>query len=235
MMAPASCAASNQGHREVRVGFDGRRERAGQVSRLLGDRLARVTRVSAERVPGTPDDPHKCDAVEKHKACSATQGFAGARLLTHRAKGGIYGPENAGARRITRPAARSGTVVSGRNRGMTAVARCINPASSPSARACEAIRSTGGEAGIRTREQGLSPVNGLANRRFRPLSHLSAKLHAGRESCSGTISADGVTVKRLCNHHLTYPHRRSKSGEIGVPTRNVSPRSMPLMIMSSRH
>ena len=175
MMAPSSWAASNQGHREVRVGFDGRRERAGQARRLLGDRLARVTRVSAERVPGTPDDPHKCDAVEKHKACSATQGFAGARLLTHRAKGGIYGPENAGARRITRPAARSGTVVSGRNRGMTAVARCINPASSPSARACEAIRSTGGEAGIRTREQGLSPVNGLANRRFRPLSHLSAR------------------------------------------------------------
>jgi hypothetical protein len=33
---------------------------------------------------------------------------------------------------------------------------------------------TGGEAGIRTQDQGLSPDNGLANRRFRPLSHLSA-------------------------------------------------------------
>jgi hypothetical protein len=34
--------------------------------------------------------------------------------------------------------------------------------------------NTGGEAGIRTQDQGLSPDNGLANRRFRPLSHLSA-------------------------------------------------------------
>ncbi len=32
----------------------------------------------------------------------------------------------------------------------------------------------GGEAGIRTLGTGLSPYNGLANRRFRPLSHLTA-------------------------------------------------------------
>ena len=35
---------------------------------------------------------------------------------------------------------------------------------------------TGGEAGIRTLGTGLSPYNGLANRRFRPLSHLTARL-----------------------------------------------------------
>lgn len=35
---------------------------------------------------------------------------------------------------------------------------------------------TGGEAGIRTLGRGLSPYNGLANRRFRPLSHLTARL-----------------------------------------------------------
>ena len=34
---------------------------------------------------------------------------------------------------------------------------------------------TGGEAGIRTLGTGLSPYNGLANRRFRPLSHLTAR------------------------------------------------------------
>jgi hypothetical protein len=34
--------------------------------------------------------------------------------------------------------------------------------------------SNGGEAGIRTLGTGLSPYNGLANRRFRPLSHLTA-------------------------------------------------------------
>ena len=33
--------------------------------------------------------------------------------------------------------------------------------------------NTGGEAGIRTRGQGNNPVNGLANRRLQPLSHLS--------------------------------------------------------------
>ena len=32
----------------------------------------------------------------------------------------------------------------------------------------------GGEAGIRTLGTGLSPYNGLANRRFRPLGHLTA-------------------------------------------------------------
>jgi hypothetical protein len=35
-------------------------------------------------------------------------------------------------------------------------------------------REIGGEAGIRTLGTGISPYNGLANRRFRPLSHLTA-------------------------------------------------------------
>ena len=34
----------------------------------------------------------------------------------------------------------------------------------------------GGEAGIRTLGRGLSPYNGLANRRLRPLGHLTADL-----------------------------------------------------------
>jgi len=34
---------------------------------------------------------------------------------------------------------------------------------------------TGGEGGIRTRGAGVNPLNGLANRRFRPLSHLSGR------------------------------------------------------------
>jgi hypothetical protein len=33
-----------------------------------------------------------------------------------------------------------------------------------------------GEAGIRTRGTGLTPYNGLANRRFKPLSHLSSRV-----------------------------------------------------------
>jgi hypothetical protein len=35
------------------------------------------------------------------------------------------------------------------------------------------MRRTGGEAGIRTLGTGVSPYNGLANRRIRPLCHLS--------------------------------------------------------------
>jgi hypothetical protein len=35
------------------------------------------------------------------------------------------------------------------------------------------IIGTGGEAGIRTLGTGVSPYNGLANRRIRPLCHLS--------------------------------------------------------------
>src|ERR1700733_1931485 len=37
-----------------------------------------------------------------------------------------------------------------------------------------ARRLAGGEAGIRTLGTGVSPYNGLANRRIRPLCHLSA-------------------------------------------------------------
>ena len=37
-------------------------------------------------------------------------------------------------------------------------------------------RGTGGEGGIRTLGTGVSPYNGLANRRIRPLCHLSGVL-----------------------------------------------------------
>jgi hypothetical protein len=35
------------------------------------------------------------------------------------------------------------------------------------------FKTSGGEAGIRTLGTGVSPYNGLANRRIRPLCHLS--------------------------------------------------------------
>jgi len=44
---------------------------------------------------------------------------------------------------------------------------------------------------------------------------VAADLHAGREPRSSTISAEGLTVKQVCNHYLTYQHRRSQAGEIG--------------------
>ncbi len=36
------------------------------------------------------------------------------------------------------------------------------------------LKESGGEGGIRTLGTGVSPYNGLANRRIRPLCHLSA-------------------------------------------------------------
>jgi hypothetical protein len=37
--------------------------------------------------------------------------------------------------------------------------------------------SDGGEGGIRTPDTGVSPYNGLANRRLQPLGHLSGDFH----------------------------------------------------------
>ena len=44
---------------------------------------------------------------------------------------------------------------------------------------------------------------------------VATDLHAGREPRSPTLPADVVTVKQICNHFLTYQHRRSQTGEIG--------------------
>ena len=38
---------------------------------------------------------------------------------------------------------------------------------------------SGGEGGIRTPDRGVSPYNGLANRRLQPLGHLSGGLRLG--------------------------------------------------------
>jgi len=83
------------------------------------------------------------------------------------------------------------------------------------------VSLTGGEAGIRTRDQGLGPDNGLANRRFRPLSHLSALgltlpdngtrdfacaiLRNARPSygnCDLAYRQTALLSSSLCNHYL---------------------------------
>jgi len=46
---------------------------------------------------------------------------------------------------------------------------------------------------------------------------VAAALHAGREPRPSTISAEGLTVKQIYNHGLTYQHRRSQAG--GDPRR----------------
>jgi len=43
----------------------------------------------------------------------------------------------------------------------------------------------------------------------------AADLHAGREARLSTVPADGVTVKQVVNHYLTFQVRRAESNEIG--------------------
>ena len=45
---------------------------------------------------------------------------------------------------------------------------------------CGQNKTNGGEAGIRTLGRGLSPYNGLANRRLQPLGHLTCRGTAPR-------------------------------------------------------
>lgn len=45
--------------------------------------------------------------------------------------------------------------------------------------ACDRSNLINGEAGIRTRDTGLTPYNGLANRRLQPLGHLSGIVRWG--------------------------------------------------------
>src|SRR5689334_19195201 len=48
------------------------------------------------------------------------------------------------------------------------------------------MKNAGGEGGIRTPDRGVSPYNGLANRRLQPLGHLS-----GGYAAASIVSASG--------------------------------------------
>ena len=51
------------------------------------------------------------------------------------------------------------------------------------------IQKSGGEGGIRTLGTGVSPYNGLANRRLQPLGHLSGDFHQFNMVCGGSEEA----------------------------------------------
>ena len=56
-----------------------------------------------------------------------------------------------------------------------------------------------GEGGIRTLDTGINPYNGLANRRFRPLSHLS-------KICAvGNITVNLYIITKFYKLFLIYP------------------------------
>jgi hypothetical protein len=73
------------------------------------------------------------------------------------------------------------------------------------------MRVTGGEAGIRTLGRVLKPYNGLANRRFRPLSHLTAR--GAHYSRTRTCRFQTFNLNHLIGR---------MSAEIGPGTRSIA-------------
>ncbi len=55
------------------------------------------------------------------------------------------------------------------------------------------LRKTGGEGGIRTLDTGVSPYNGLANRRLQPLGHLSGVF------CRSVSLSEGSSLRFYVN------------------------------------
>jgi hypothetical protein len=53
------------------------------------------------------------------------------------------------------------------------------------------FKTSGGEGGIRTLGTGVSPYNGLANRRIRPLCHLSGVRSTFYHACGVGLTASG--------------------------------------------
>lgn len=71
------------------------------------------------------------------------------------------------------------------------------------------MKKIGGEAGIRTRGTEYIPYNGLAIRRFRPLSHLSA-ISRPRTSFPRAPDYDrGIAAPQAFRHALSSPGRRT--------------------------
>src|SRR5207244_11703894 len=66
------------------------------------------------------------------------------------------------------------------------------------------IKGSGGEGGIQTLDTGFSPYNGLANRRLRPLGHLTARTSSIRSSCA---DADFESGRRLGTSRLRLSSR----------------------------
>src|SRR4051812_4795406 len=62
----------------------------------------------------------------------------------------------------------------------------------------------GGEAGIRTLGTGLSPYNGLANRRFRPLSHLTADFQLYVTQTSARKQSRGDALRRFFGTRVAF-------------------------------
>ena len=73
-------------------------------------------------------------------------------------------------------------------------------------------KTSGGEGGIRTLGTGVSPYNGLANRRIRPLCHLSGMrkiqfITIGMRHSLPLFLADSIRVETGSVVFIAAPHR----------------------------
>src|SRR5271170_1883362 len=67
-------------------------------------------------------------------------------------------------------------------------------------------KSNGGEGGIRTPDTGVSPYNGLANRRLQPLGHLSGDFQQFNMPAPGSSAALIQSVR--CRHAVPGSRRK---------------------------
>src|SRR5437762_13344747 len=63
-----------------------------------------------------------------------------------------------------------------------------------------------GEGGIRTPDRGISPYNGLANRRLQPLGHLSSNCTAGILPASRHRRSEERRVGKECTSRWSLQH-----------------------------
>jgi hypothetical protein len=91
----------------------------------------------------------------------------------------------------------------------------------------EGLADSGGEGGIRTPDRGVSPYNGLANRRLQPLGHLSGRF-CGCFYCTSALAvADAGTVEIAADARSawkyalrkTKPLRRARRSNKNRPAR----------------
>jgi hypothetical protein len=68
-------------------------------------------------------------------------------------------------------------------------------------------KGNGGEGGIRTLGTGVSPYNGLANRRIRPLCHLSKQFVINKLLCNQQAKALPYCTMPFWTHATTRPDR----------------------------
>src|ERR1035437_3100369 len=102
----------------------------------------------------------------------------------------------------------------------------------------------GGEAGIRTLDTGLSPYNGLANRRLRPLGHLTVKNAVSRcenpraFGCDADFRDEALSIRRTGANTEMVPaqgDRVSRSSLLAGQCHDtdVPERSLDVMNMST--